>query len=75
MLEEEASRFTGLEVGEESPHELRRRLAAQLRGENYPVELLQHVEGVLPDELSLESLVGVGKVVRCLQDVLKLGHC
>ena len=38
------------------------------------VELLQHVGGLLPDELGLESLVWVRQVVRCLQDVLKLGH-
>ena len=55
-------------------HELGRRLSAQLwRVDNF-VELLQHIGGALPDELGLESLVWVRQVVRCLQDVLKLGH-
>ena len=39
-----------------------------------PVELLQHVGVVLPDEFSLERLVGVVQVVCRLQDVLELGH-
>ena len=40
-----------------------------------PVELLQHIGGVLPNELCLERFVGVGQVVCRLQDVLELGHC
>ena len=60
---------------QKSPHKLGRRLSAQLRGIDDPVELLQHVGGVVPDELSLERLKGVGQVVRRLQDVLELGHC
>ena len=75
MLEEEARRFTGREVGEESPHELGRWLSTQLWGVDDPVELLQHVGGVLPDELGLESLVWVRQVISFLQDVLKLSHC
>ena len=75
MLEEEARRFASREMGEKSLHELGRWLSAQLRCVEDPVELLQHVGGVLPDELRLERLVGVGQVVRRLQDVLELGHC
>ena len=36
---------------------------------------MEAIGGVLPDELSLERLVGVGQVVHPLQDVLELGHC
>ena len=36
---------------------------------------MEAIGGVLPDELSLERLVGVGQVVCRLQDVLELGHC
>ena len=75
MLEEEARRLAGREMGEKSPHELGRWLSAHFRGVDDPVELLQHVGGVLPDEVSLERLVGVEQVFRCLQDVLELGHC
>ena len=39
-----------------------------------PVELLQHVGVVLPDEFRLERLEGVVQVVCRLQDVLELGH-
>ena len=56
MLEEEAHRFTHGKVGEEGLHKLRRRLSTQLRGVDNPVELLQHVGGVLPNELGLEGL-------------------
>ena len=68
------ARFAGREMGEKSPHELGGWLPAQLRDVDDPVELLQHVVGVLPDELRLERLVGVWQVVRLLQDVLELGH-
>ena len=53
---------------------LGRRLSAQLWRVDNLVELLQHVGGVLPDELGLEGLIRVRQVVHCLQDVLKLGH-
>ena len=71
MLEEEDWRLTRRKEG---PHELRRQLSAQLRSVDDPVELLQDIRGVLPDELGLEGLLGVWQVVRCLQDVLELGH-
>ena len=74
VLAEEAHRFTSWEVGEESPHELGRRLSTQLWRVDNLVELPQHIGGVPPDELGLESLVWVRQVVCCLQDVLKLGH-
>ena len=77
VLEEEARRFTCrmyVRICEECLHELRRRPVAQLWGVDNPVELLQHLGGVLPDELDLEGLVGVGQVVSRLQDVLELSH-
>ena len=74
MLEERACRLTGRQVGEEGGHQLGWQLSTQLWGVDNPIELLQHVGGVLSKKLSLEGLVGVGQGVRCLQDVLELGQ-
>ena len=74
MLEEEARGFTSREMREKSLHKLGRQLSTQLRGVDDSGELLQHVGGVLHDELSLERPVGVGQIVCRLQDVLELGH-
>ena len=62
-------------MSEKSLYKLGRQLSTQLLGVGDPVELLQHIGGVLPDEVSLERLIGVEQVFRRLQDVLELGHC